>query len=117
MERLIKLEKMSGGLYLAFSLDTADDTVDKCRAALDGMVKDGTLQKITARWLVKKSKPCLRFYRVVVPGARGIALPSRWAALNKDWSNACIMLVESAVPDLDDRNWTYCSSTLSLAGW
>lgn len=54
MERLIKLEKMSGGLYLAFSLDTADDTVDKCRVALDEMVKDGTLQKITARWLVKK---------------------------------------------------------------
>lgn len=54
MERLIKLEKMSGGLYLAFSLSTDDDTVDKCRAALEAMVKDGSFQKITARWLVKK---------------------------------------------------------------
>lgn len=54
MERLIKLEKMSGGLYLAFSLNTADDTVDKCRVALDAMVKDGTFQKITAKWLAKK---------------------------------------------------------------
>lgn len=54
MERLIKLEKMSGGLYLAFSLNTADDTVEKCRAALDAMVKDGTFNKITARWLARK---------------------------------------------------------------
>lgn len=54
MERLMKLEKMSGGLYLAFSLKTADETVDKCRAALDGMVKDGTFNKITAKWLKKR---------------------------------------------------------------
>lgn len=54
MERLIKLEKMSGGLYLAFSLNTADETVEKCRAALDTMVKDGTFNKITARWLARK---------------------------------------------------------------
>ena len=54
MERLIKLEKMSGGLYLAFSLNTADDTVDKCRVALDGMVKDGTFHKITTKWLARK---------------------------------------------------------------
>ncbi len=54
MERLLKLEKMSGGLYMAFSLQTADETVDKCRAALDAMVKDGTFTKITAKWLKKK---------------------------------------------------------------
>lgn len=54
MERLLKLEKMSGGLYMAFSLKTPDETVDKCRAALDGMVKDGTFNKITAKWLKKK---------------------------------------------------------------
>ncbi len=54
MERLLKLEKMSGGLYMAFSLKTPDETVDKCRAALDSMVKDGTFNKITAKWLKKK---------------------------------------------------------------
>lgn len=54
MERLLKLEKMSGGLYMAFSLKTPDDTVEKCRAALNAMVKDGTFNKITAKWLKKK---------------------------------------------------------------
>jgi len=54
MERLLKLEKMSGGLYMAFSLKTADETVEKCRAALDSMLKDGTFNKITAKWLKKK---------------------------------------------------------------
>ena len=54
MERLMKLEKLSGGLYLAFSLQTADETVDKCRAALDSMVKDSTFNRITAKWLRKK---------------------------------------------------------------
>ncbi len=53
MERLLKLEKMSSGLYMAFSLHTPDETVDKCRAALDGMVKDGSFNKITAKWLKK----------------------------------------------------------------
>ena len=54
MERLMKLEKLSGGLYLAFSLQTADETVDKCRAALESMVKDTSFNKITAKWLHKK---------------------------------------------------------------
>ena len=45
---------MSGGLYLAFSLNTADDIVDKCSVALNAMVKDGTFNKITAKWLAKK---------------------------------------------------------------
>lgn len=54
MERLIKLEKMSGDLYLAFSLQTADDIVEKCRFALDSMVKDGTFNRITSWWLTKK---------------------------------------------------------------
>lgn len=54
MERLIKLEKMSGDLYLAFSLHTADDIVEKCRFALDSMVKDGTFNRITSCWLTKK---------------------------------------------------------------
>ncbi len=54
MERLLKLEKMSGSMYMAFSLKTADETVEKCRTALDSMVKDGTFNKITAKWLKKK---------------------------------------------------------------
>ena len=54
MERLIKLEKMSGGLYLAFSLNTDDNIVNKCHVALNAMVKDGTFNKITAKWLAKK---------------------------------------------------------------
>lgn len=47
---------MSGGLYLAFSLNTADDIVDKCRVALNVMVKDGTFtfNKVTAKWPAKK---------------------------------------------------------------
>ncbi len=54
MERMMKLEKLSGGLYMAFSLQTADETVDKCRVALDGMVKDASFNRITAKWLRKK---------------------------------------------------------------
>ncbi len=54
MERLMKLENLSGGLYLAFSLQTPDDTVDKCRTALDSMVKDASFSKITAKWMHKK---------------------------------------------------------------
>ncbi len=55
MERLIKLDKLSGGLYMAFSLKTPDDTVEKCRSALDSMVKDGVFDKITRKWLKKNS--------------------------------------------------------------
>ncbi len=54
MERLMKLEKLSGGLYLAFSLRTPDYVVNKCRAALDSMQRDGSFSKITAKWLHKK---------------------------------------------------------------
>lgn len=54
MERLLKLDKLSGGLHMAFSLQTPDETVEKCRTALDSMVKDGTSAKITAKWLKKK---------------------------------------------------------------
>lgn len=53
MEKLIKLDKLSGTLYLAFSLKTPDETVEKCRVALESMKKDGTFNKITARWLRK----------------------------------------------------------------
>lgn len=54
MERLLKLDKMSGGLYMAFSLKTPDETVEKCRSALASMVKDGSFNRITAKWLKKK---------------------------------------------------------------
>ena len=56
-------------------------------------------------------------YKLVVPGILGMALPSRLAAFDKDWSMASIMLAVKAAPDLDDRNLTYCSSVLSLADW
>jgi polar amino acid transport system substrate-binding protein len=50
MEPLFKLDKLSSDLQLAFSLPTPDDTVNKCRQALAGMVQDGTFQRITQKW-------------------------------------------------------------------
>lgn len=50
LEPMYKLDKLSGGLSMAFSLNTPDDTVEKCKVALDSMVKDGTFDKITAKW-------------------------------------------------------------------
>lgn len=53
-EKLLKLDKLSGGLNLAFSLGTPDETVAKARVALEGMHKDGSLKQITARWSTKR---------------------------------------------------------------
>ena len=50
MEPLFKLDQLSSDLQLAFSLQTPDDTVNKCRQALAGMVQDGTFQRITQKW-------------------------------------------------------------------
>jgi len=50
LEKLIKIDKLSGGLSMAFSLKTSDETVEKCRVALDSMVKDGTFDAIAAKW-------------------------------------------------------------------
>jgi len=50
LEKMYKLDKLSGGLSMAFSLNTPDEVVEKCRAALDSIVKDGTFDKITAKW-------------------------------------------------------------------
>lgn len=52
--KMLKLDKLSGALYLAFSLNTDDQTVEKCRVALDEIKKDGTFHKITAKWLQRK---------------------------------------------------------------
>ncbi len=54
LEKMLKLDKLSGALYMAFSLNTDDSTVEKCRAALDEIKKDGTFNKITAKWLQRK---------------------------------------------------------------
>jgi len=50
MEPLFKLDELSSELQLAFSLQTPNDTVEKCRQALAGMVRDGTFQRITQKW-------------------------------------------------------------------
>jgi len=50
MERLLKLESVSSDLSLAFSLNTPDDTVNRCRAALERMKADGTFKKIQTKW-------------------------------------------------------------------
>jgi polar amino acid transport system substrate-binding protein len=55
MEPLFKLDKLSSDLQLAFSLQTPDDTVEKCRQALADMVKDSTYQRITQKWRKPKT--------------------------------------------------------------
>lgn len=50
MERVFRLDKLTGVLNLAYGLKTPDATVEKCRHALAGMVADGTVRKITAQW-------------------------------------------------------------------
>lgn len=53
MEKIMKLDEASGSLYLAFSLKTSDDIVEKCRAALESMKKDGVFDRLTAKWQPK----------------------------------------------------------------
>ncbi|HLA36412.1 MAG TPA: hypothetical protein VJ001_16240, partial [Rhodocyclaceae bacterium] len=53
MEKLMKLDEVSGSLYLAFSLKTPDETVEKCRAALESMKKDGVFDRLAAKWQPK----------------------------------------------------------------
>jgi len=50
MEKLLKLDKLSTGLSMAFSLKTPEETVEKCRVALESMKKDGSFNKIAAKW-------------------------------------------------------------------
>jgi len=49
--QVIKLEALSAGLYMAFSRQTPDDVVDQCRAALAGIKKDGTFERIRVKYL------------------------------------------------------------------
>lgn len=53
MEKLVKLDKLTNELTVAFSLKTPDETVERCRVALESMRKDGTLAKITTQWRTK----------------------------------------------------------------
>lgn len=49
--QVVKLEALSSGLYLAFSKQTPDEIVNKCKKALQDMHKDGTFDKIKAKYL------------------------------------------------------------------
>lgn len=53
IEKLLKLDELSGHLYLAFNLDTPDSTVERCKHALASMVKDGSFAQINQRWMGK----------------------------------------------------------------
>jgi len=48
---------MEKGHYLAFSLKTSDEVVQKWQTALDGMKKDGTFAKLFSKWLPGKKMP------------------------------------------------------------
>lgn len=51
VEKALALTALSSGLYMAFSLQTAPDIVERCRRALRDMRRDGTLDKIKAAYL------------------------------------------------------------------
>lgn len=51
LEKVIKLEKISSGLYMAFSKQTDDGIVNKCKYELEEIKKDGTYNKINAKYL------------------------------------------------------------------
>lgn len=51
VEKALALPDLSSGLYMAFSLQTAPDLVERCRSALRDMRRDGTLEKIKAAYL------------------------------------------------------------------
>ncbi len=49
--KVFKLEALSAGLYMAFSKQTSDALVDKCRAALAEIKRDGTFDRIRVKYL------------------------------------------------------------------
>lgn len=49
--KAFKLEALSAGLYMAFSKQTPDETVRKCKAALAEIKRDGTFDKIRVKYL------------------------------------------------------------------
>lgn len=50
-EKVFKLDSLSSGLYMAFSLQTPDEVVNKCKKALQSMKADGSFDKIKAKYL------------------------------------------------------------------
>ena len=51
VEKALALPDLSSGLYMAFSLQTAPNIVERCRVALREMRRDGTLDRIKAAYL------------------------------------------------------------------
>ncbi|OGB28166.1 MAG: hypothetical protein A3F78_04110 [Burkholderiales bacterium RIFCSPLOWO2_12_FULL_61_40] len=49
--KVVKLDALSSGLYMAFSKQTSDELVNKSKKALQEMQKDGTIDKIKAKYL------------------------------------------------------------------
>lgn len=49
--KVMKLEALSAGLYMAFSKQTPDDVVLKCKTALAEIMRDGTLKRIRGQYL------------------------------------------------------------------
>jgi len=54
IEKMFRVDKLSGQLYLAFSLQTSDTIVDACKTALASMMQDGSFQRITQKWRSKQ---------------------------------------------------------------
>lgn len=50
-EKLFLIEDLSAGLYMAFSKGTSDEIVNKCKKALNEIKKDGTYDKIKAKYM------------------------------------------------------------------
>ncbi|MDT8989920.1 transporter substrate-binding domain-containing protein [Curvibacter sp. APW13] len=51
VEKALALPDLSAGLYMAFSLKTPPELVERCRSALRDMRRDGTLDKIKSAYL------------------------------------------------------------------
>jgi polar amino acid transport system substrate-binding protein len=48
--KVVKLDALSNGLYMAFSKQTPDEVVNKCKVALAEIKKDGTFEKIRLKY-------------------------------------------------------------------
>lgn len=57
LEKMFRVDKLSGQLYLAFSLQTPDEVVDACKTALAGMMQDGSFQRIKQKWRTRQIGP------------------------------------------------------------
>lgn len=49
--KVFKLDALSAGLYMAFSKQTSDDLVRKCKLALAEIKRDGTFERIRVKYL------------------------------------------------------------------